>query len=543
MNSRNASSVVRNKLSCPSCGSSDGVVHYRREDGTDFTLCYVCKKVGNPEDNVIPLPSTKKESMKHKPDFDAGVFKSWRDVNMATMQFFNVRIVGDNIYYPYSKDGVTTGYKVRSLKDKKFFVDGSVTGCALFGQDLFSAGGKAVTVTEGELDALSAFQMAGSKWPTVSLINGAGSAVKDCQANYEWLDSFESIYIVFDADEPGQKAAVAVADLFGPKAKIMKHLPGHKDANDYLQANKAKEFVERWWQSQPYEPDGILCTADLWNEVAEPLERAPVDYPYTGVNKLTYGIRPAELVTITAGSGLGKSQFMRELVWHIKCKTDEKIGMLFLEEGKRKTTEALMSLAANKPLHLPQEFLTDEERDSARKERREAFDEVHGDRRLFLYDYFGSDKLEHIISKLRYMVKSIGCRYLFLDHVTMLVSSQEYGDERKLIDEIMTKLRMFVQETDVSLFVVSHLKRPPGQGHEEGATTSLAQLRGSGSIGQLSDIVIGLERNGQADDETERNTTFIRVLKNRFSGLTGPCGAALYRKETGRMLELVEEDL
>ena len=93
------------------------------------------------------------------------------------------------------------------------------------------------------------------------------------------------------------------------------------------------------------------------------------------------------------------------------------------------------------------------------------------------------------------------------------------------------------------MFVVSHLKRPDGRGHEEGAATSLAQLRGSGSIGQLSDIVVGLERNGQAEDETERNTTFIRILKNRFSGLTGPAGAAIYSRDTGRMLELVEEAL
>jgi twinkle protein len=93
------------------------------------------------------------------------------------------------------------------------------------------------------------------------------------------------------------------------------------------------------------------------------------------------------------------------------------------------------------------------------------------------------------------------------------------------------------------LFAVSHLKRPDGKGHEEGAATSLAQLRGSGSIAQLSDIVIGAERNGQADEENERNTTRIRVLKNRYSGLTGPACSLLYTKDTGRMLEYIEADV
>ena len=135
------------------------------------------------------------------------------------------------------------------------------------------------------------------------------------------------------------------------------------------------------------------------------------------------------------------------------------------------------------------------------------------------------------------MARGLGCGFVFLDHVSIIVSSQESGDERKALDEIMTKLRTLVQETGIGLIVVSHLRRPEGKGHEEGAATSLAQLRGSASIAQLSDIVIGLERDGQADDPMVRNTTRIRVLKNRFAGITGPAGEALYDLNTGRMQE------
>ena len=92
------------------------------------------------------------------------------------------------------------------------------------------------------------------------------------------------------------------------------------------------------------------------------------------------------------------------------------------------------------------------------------------------------------------------------------------------------------------LFAVSHLKRPEGKGHEDGAATSVSQLRGSASIAQLSDFVIGLERNGQAEDETERCTTHMRVLKNRFSGITGPAGSLLYDTTTGRLHEYEPQD-
>ena len=140
------------------------------------------------------------------------------------------------------------------------------------------------------------------------------------------------------------------------------------------------------------------------------------------------------------------------------------------------------------------------------------------------------------------MAKGMGCKYVFVDHVSIIVSAQENGDERKAIDEIMTKLRMLVQETNIALVIVSHLKRPSDKGHEEGAVTSLAQLRGSGSIAQLSDMVIGLERNGQAEDERLRNTTKVRVLKNRYSGQTGPACNLVYNKHTGRMLEDTEPE-
>jgi twinkle protein len=350
------------------------------------------------------------------------------------------------------------------------------------------------------------------------------------------LDSFDKIVICFDNDEPGQQAANQVAELFGSKAHIFRFPKKElKDANDYLIQGLVKEFVEEWWNAEKYVPDGIVAGSTLWELVNQPVEKAEVQYPYSGINGLTYGIRQGELVTITAGSGLGKSQFMREIVWQIINKTEDNIGLMFLEESVKKTAKSLMSLAANKPLHLP-DCDVDEE------ELRYAFDATLGTDRVFLFDHFGSTAIDNIINRVRFMAKGLNCRYVFLDHVSIVVSAQENGDERKALDEIMTKLRTIVQETGIALFVVSHLKRPESKGHEEGAATSLAQLRGSGSIAQLSDMVIGLERNGQHEDEQERNTTYVRVLKNRFSGLTGLASRLLYSRLTGRMTELPPEE-
>jgi twinkle protein len=417
------------------------------------------------------------------------------------------------------------------VANKQFSIAGDFNGATLFGQQLFAKAGRYLTICEGELDAMAAYQMQGSKYPCVSVRNGASAALKDCKAQYEWIDSFENIVLSFDADEAGQKASQAVAELFGGKVKVMKHKKGYKDACDYLKDNSGKEFVDCWWGAEAYVPDGIIQGNTLWDMVSAPIEKADCDYPYEELNKLTYGIRKGELVMVTAGSGLGKSQFLREIVWHILCKTNDNIGLMFLEEGVRKTARSLMSLAVNKPIHLPDVEVSPEE-------LKDAFDRTLGSDRIYLFDHFGSTSLENIVNRVRYMAKGLGCGYVFLDHLSIIVSGGDVGDERKALDSIMTKLRMLVQETGISLICVSHLKRPESKGHEEGAATSLAQLRGSGAIAQLSDIVIGLERNGQAQDMIERNTTSVRVLKNRFSGYTGNCGALLYNGKTGRMLEI-----
>jgi twinkle protein len=528
---------------CDDCGSSDALcINY-----DESTFCHSCRKYTHPplEGSEIAVRVPEKP-LTGSEGFEATLallatetFSSVpeRGLSAATMKSYGVVVKSGQVIYPYYEPTEPTSPVAAKVRypDKRFQTSGDWSKGGLFGQQLFPKSGKYVTLTEGEYDALAAYQMMGSKYPVVSIKNGASSALKDCKASYEWLDSFETIVICFDADEQGLKAADEVGQLFGGKAKIVKHVNSYKDACDYLVNNDVATFNNAFWRAEKYVPDGIVNAASLWEEVNTPMETAEVAYPFKGINELTYGIRPAELVTVTAGSGLGKSQFLREVVWATLQQTVYNIGLLFLEESIRKTALSIMSLAANKQLHLPTVQSTEEE-------RREAFDATLADERLYLLDHFGSTDVDNIVGRVRYMAKALDCRYVFLDHVSIVVSAQSNLDERKALDEIMTKLRMLVQETGIALFVVSHLRRPDNKGHEEGAATSLSQLRGSASIAQLSDIVLGLERDGQADDIIVRNTTAVRVLKNRFSGETGRCADLYFDSSTGRMVESTLED-
>lgn len=535
MNLKVASKFLRHGP-CEHCGSSDANSFY--DDRHSY--CHACNTYTHGNTADVNVHSSVKQQTKVFQMKQTGEVKAIvdRGISRETCEYFGVTQADGRHYYPYfDEQGQKVAEKIRSVENKTFSIAGNFNKATLFGQNLFAKSGKYITIVEGELDALASYQLTGSKWPTVSIRNGASAAVKDCKAQYEYLDSFESIVICFDADEPGQKAAKEVAELFGNKVKIVKHIKECKDACDYLSNGRGAEYVNQWWRSEAYVPDGIIAASTLWDSVSEPEPVAEAFYPFKGLNELLYGLRSAELITVTAGSGLGKSQFLREILYRILETTNWSIGGMFLEESVRKTARSIMSLHANKKLHLPDTEVTEQE-------LKEAFDATLGTNRVFLFDHFGSLAIDNVLNRIRYMARACDCRVVFLDHISLVVSGMDGNDERKSIDVLMTRLRTLVQETGITLICVSHLKRPnTDKGHEDGSAVSLSQLRGSGAIAQLSDAVITLERNSMSPDPSIRNLTKVAVAKNRYNGLSGPACNLMYDMQTGRMLEVTMEEL
>jgi twinkle protein len=236
--------------------------------------------------------------------------------------------------------------------------------------------------------------------------------------------------------------------------------------------------------------------------------------------------RKAEITTLTAGSGIGKSQLCREIATELMVNQKQTVGYIALEESTKRTAEGLMGVYLDSPIHLGKESVPEDK-------LREAFDATVGSGRCYLYDHFGSLESDNLVSRIRYLVRGCDCGWIILDHISIAVSGIEDGDERRIIDNLMTKLRSLVQETGVGMVLVSHLTTPKGDAHEEGGKTSLNQLRGSRAIGQLSDTVIGVERNQQ--DEARKHISTLRVLKCRWNGQTGTAGEIVYDPVTGRL--------
>lgn len=433
----------------------------------------------------------------------------------------------------FDETGQVVAQKLRFV-DKTFRWLGDTSKIGLYGSHLWRDGGKMVTITEGEVDALTLSQCFNLKWPVVSIPNGAKSAPKIIAKHLDWLETFESVVLCFDQDKQGREAAIEAAQQLSPgKVKIVTSLP-HKDANECLTSGNVRELIDAVYGAKSFRPDGVVPGEEVWDLIIKENNRKSVPYPWSGLNDKLFGMRGGELVTLTAGTGIGKSSIARELA-HYMLNCEVKVGYIALEESIRKTAEHIMGIEMNQPPHLW------EYNDITEDQKRTAFEATVGSGRMVLYDHWGSIDPANLLNRVRYMARAMECKCIFLDHLSIVVSALEAGDERRMIDNTMTKLRSLVEETGVHLVLVSHLRRPDGRSHEEGGTTSLAQLRGSHAIAQLSDAVIGCERNQQ--DESQANLLTLRVLKNRYSGHTGIATTLEYDDKSGRLVEWIAPEV
>jgi len=540
---------VETHLDCPSCEHKKCFAI--NKDGSGY--CFSCrtripnyKKGNNTTAEIKPVSIINKSNKQTIITSSFGALSD-RKISEATAKKFNVTItpsLDGSVYqhhYPYYNDnGDKVATKTRNVKDKDFSWQGNTTETVLFGEQLFKKG-KYLTITEGECDAMASYELMGSKWPVVSIKNGAGNSEKDIRNSLEFVESFENVVLCFDNDKAGKEASKKVARLLKPgKAKIMTLPKGFKDPNEMLKANEHRKFVSCFWDAKTYTPAGVINVSDRKEAFHNREKKDTIPFAWEGLNKKIYGLQAGTLMTLTGGTGLGKSSVTRELEhWLIKT-TKDNVGIIALEEDWRRTVDGVLSIEANARLYI------DHVRDQFSKEQIDSYFDILTDEeeknRLWIHSHFGTNDIEEIFSKLRFMIVGCKCKWVVVDHLHMLVCSTTDGDERRSIDSIMTRLRSIVEETGAGLILVSHLRRVDGnKGHENGIQVNLSHLRGSQSIAQLSDTVVALERNQQSDNPEEANTTVLRVLKSRYTGDVGYATSLLYEKDTGRLREVEAE--
>jgi twinkle protein len=282
-----------------------------------------------------------------------------------------------------------------------------------------------------------------------------------------------------------------------------------------------------------YEPEGIVNGLDI--SIDDILEPMPEGYrvPFGGLQDKLHGVRKSEIVTVCAGSGIGKSTLVREITASL-INQGLSVANVALEDQMNVAAQALVALDMDIPLaqfrHSP----------PTKEESQPSVDRMLHNGNTYFYKHFGGLNATNFMNKMYYYARSKAVDFIILDHLSMVISSTKSTNERKDIDTLMTELAKMVVETGVGLIQIVHLKRKSSDGtsYSHGGEVELSDLRGSASLEQLSWSVVGMERDQQGDDA---DFSTIRILKNRTWGYTGKAGMVKYDPSTGRMKDVVSE--
>jgi len=550
------------KTQCPGCAergedtAGDNLNVFADERGG---MCHKCNK-------YYPLQATPttRNRMKNDSGLELSAIKKYpfraledRGISEETCRRFGVRVavdeetaqeITDHFYPYYSSEGEIVGYKKRRLP-KEFSVVGKIKG--LFGSQQCKPNAKMLLVFEGEIDAMSAWEMLrqkGKNYNVASLPNGANEAGEldaTTRKELEFFTSHKLVVICLDNDGPGMATTKALAEHLVSQCEVKIMTLKRKDTGKYLEAGD----VEGWWScllgAKDYSPEAVENgRVDDIGELLIPNKKGVfIDFLPNTMKKLQ-GLRGGEITLLLAPTGTGKTTACRQVTYDLLTKQSEPVFNIFLEEGKKKTRQGIIALhggvALNRfrrdPTIIPREVVEDANTNLLSRL------ELLTNAKSLLTD-------ESLLNKLAFFVKVKGCKTGVLDHMSYVISSRDEKDERKAIDQLMTKLAKFVEDTDIHLILVVHINRKTRDRDKAGVTKypywellTYQDGRGSGGLEHLVSNIIGIERQiTDPADDTARPLTRTRIFKNREEGTIGLGDYLLYNTDKGA-LEPVEVD-
>lgn len=481
-------------------------------------------------------------------------------------------------YFPYyNQQGELTGYKKRDLTlpkdaDYHFTVVGRVSvDSKMFGQQYtenISRKKNNIVIVEGEYDCLAYFQCAvdqvkGTQYAhlepfVVSISLGTPNAVDCVLHNKGFIDQFVQITLLFDNDRAteaekrkkikrGHEATVDVAISLMQDNVFVASLPnGIKDPCDMLKAGRGKELVAAAaFDAKKFVGEKIVTAKSIsFNELIEDRQEGVYVSTFPDLMLKIHGFRTKELVLLTAPSNVGKSFVCAEFAYGF-LEAGETVGFMMLEEEGKETVQRMLArrLKVNfntfkdKPLSVATEA-----------QIKEAHDWLTNDRNCYLLDHFGSIPIDELMNKIKSFVFIHKCRYIILDHLSIVISGSKVADERKELDMVMTELATFCAANDVCIIAVSHINRtnagefkPPKGKELEPFWVSVTKesMRGSSALEQLSWIILGLEP--QIMPDKSRGNVRLTVLKNRPWGYLGISDEFNMDEKTG-LLQCVNKE-
>lgn len=539
-----------------SCGSSDGLQVFEKENGEVNGWCFACETfVPDPlgEHTLESFP-VKKRIRKTKEEIEAEIAEIStypvedlpdRRLRASSLDKFGVKLgfdeeTGTTVrfhFYPYTKNGKLTSYKTRLVEEKKMWSVGDQTDVDLFGwEQAVATGAKRLIITEGELDAVALDRIlemhTPDKWkeytPAVcSLPHGASAAGKDlARLATKIRRHFKEVSFCFDGDKPGEAATEEACKVFPEATTIV--LPA-KDANDCILKGKTKAAYKAAVFNKEKPKNTRLVWGELLFEEAKKPAEWGIPWPWDGLNDATRGIRWGETWYLGAPQKTGKSVTVDTLIAHFIKNLNLKVFAAKPEEPNVKTVKKVAGKIVGKIFDDPKIDFDEEAYDEACKI-------IGGNLALVnVYQNLEWDTLKGDIIA----AANEGCRVAIIDPVTVLTNHLSAADANTELQKIAQEASILAMDYQLIIFITCHVRNPPaGEPLERGGKVLPGMFAGSRAMARSCNGMLALEGNRDPSlPEEERNLRKLVLLENRETGEVGEWGL-YYNPVTGLFTEV-----
>lgn len=361
------------------------------------------------------------------------------------------------------------------------------SGCEpiLFGWSAIDRNSRTVTITEGEIDALTGYDYG---WPSLSVPFGGGKGAKQSwiESEFDRLQRFETIYLALDMDKEGDAAVEEIVARLGRHRCRRVRLP-HKDLNDCRKAGVSPaEIAECFRTAQTMDPAELQRAGEFTDAVIElfwPKNSDAVGYrlPFHKIAE-RLAFRPGELTLWTGASGSGKSQLLSHasVAWGGQ---GARVCVASLEMAPAQTLRRMVKQSAN----------TDRPTESFIRQTMRWVDCW-----LWVFSLVGKSRVDRLLEVFEYARCRYGCDVFIIDSLMRLgIGSEDYEGQEKAVFEMVN----WAAEKKVHIHLVAHARKG---GADAARVPETEDVKGASEIGSNAFNIIGVWRNRKHEDEVRR---------------------------------------